>query len=140
MISDGKEIFLTGYKTIYALTPGQGPGGQRDHPGAEEGEAAREEEVGEEEGLEGAHRDPGSLHPLLGLGDRVGAVVEDRGAEHRIGVPGGDGLDQMVELAGASRGDQEQWDVAAVAGMGRAPRITVARANPARIGTATSAR
>jgi hypothetical protein len=25
VISDGKEIFLTGYKTIYALTPGQGP-------------------------------------------------------------------------------------------------------------------
>lgn len=25
VISDGKEIFLTGYKTVYALTPGQGP-------------------------------------------------------------------------------------------------------------------
>ena len=41
---------------------------------------------------------------------RVGRVVEDRGAEHGVGVAALDGLDQVLEPPGAARGDHRDVD------------------------------
>src|SRR3954454_12090555 len=56
-----------------------------------------------------AHRDARLAQLLLGLGDRVRAVVEDRRGEHSVGAALVDRLDQVVERARATRGDH--WDV-----------------------------
>src|SRR5436305_11357637 len=50
------------------------------------------------------HRDAGRRDVVLGLGDGVGPVVEDRRAQGGRG-PGGQGVDQVLELPGPARGD-----------------------------------
>ena len=92
VISDGKDIFLTGYKTIYALSAGRAA----DQAQGRESRGRRKQSAKQsrrrsrpEEKLGDANRDPGLAHPPLRLGHRVRAVVEDRGAEHRVRVPVG---------------------------------------------------
>ena len=81
VISDGKRLYLTGYKTIYSLEPVTGKPQARRRRRSKQKSSA-------EEGLESEpDRDPACAHPLLRLGDGVLAVVEDRGAEDRVGVP-----------------------------------------------------
>ena len=75
---------------------------------AEEGRREEAKEEGQEaaarrkaEGL-APHGDPGRAHVLLRLGDRVGAVVEDRGDEHGVGAALEDARRQVLELARAA--------------------------------------
>ena len=96
----------------YVTTRLKSADGQREAEGRHDhGERDRQQDDGEERVLHaaqyrpqeavtgfglGPHRDPGLAHRRLGLGDRVGAVVEDRGGEHRVGPALGDALDQVL--------------------------------------------
>src|SRR5690606_10675794 len=55
-------------------------------------------------------RDTRCRHRLLRLGDRVLSVVEDRGAENRIGSSFGDALDQVIEGPDPAGGDYRDLD------------------------------
>jgi hypothetical protein len=46
---------------------------------------------------------------VLDLADAVLPVVEDRGAQHRVGA-GREAVDQVARLAGAARGDHRHVD------------------------------
>ena len=74
VISDGEKIYLTGYSTVRAFKP---------KPHRPKG--AKKRGGGKDRGGELAHRDPGLAEVLLGLPHGVLAVVEDRGAQHRVG-------------------------------------------------------
>src|SRR5215207_8739759 len=63
-----------------------------------------------------ADLDPGCAHPLLRLPHAVVPVVEDRGAEDGVGAALLDGVDEMVQGAGATRRDHRD-----VHGIGHRP-------------------
>ena len=77
VISDGTGSILTGYKTLYELRPGTRPGrstgSSRSRASASKKQAGGEDQLEEvaRSGSGLADRDPGPLHLLLGLGDRV---------------------------------------------------------------------
>ena len=83
VISDGRTIFLTGY---YEPVRAQ----------------AGEEEIGR-------IGKPAAAQRRLDLGDAIAAVVEDRGAQDRVGA-GLEPFDQMPRLARAARGDHRHVD------------------------------
>ena len=103
VISDGKKIYLTGASTIRAFKPEPRQAGTASIAGAARTEAAsRAERVSD--------RDPGLAEVLLGLPHGVLAVVEDRGAEHRVGAALDDALRQVAELPGPAGGDHRHRD------------------------------
>ena len=97
VISDGEKIYLTGYSTIRAFKPIRTPAR------AARSRAARVARAqGGQQARSSADGDPGLAEVLLGLPHRVLAVVEDRGAEHRVGMALGDALRQVAELPGTA--------------------------------------
>ena len=51
------------------------------------------------------HRDSMACHVALGLANRIGAEMKDRGGKHRGGTALAHAFDEMIERADAARGD-----------------------------------
>src|SRR3972149_8951321 len=56
------------------------------------------------------HRDAHLRQVSLSVPDRVGAVVEDAGCENGISLAQCNGIVEMCQVAGASRGDDRHGD------------------------------